>query len=40
MALTSITNEEVCGAASRELSDDEVLKGAHPRQRCAPRGRG
>jgi uncharacterized protein YqeY len=26
MALTSITNEEVSGAASRELSDDEVLK--------------
>jgi hypothetical protein len=26
MALTSITNEEVSGAASRELSDDEVLR--------------
>ncbi len=26
MALTSITNEEVSGAASRELSDDEVVK--------------
>jgi uncharacterized protein YqeY len=26
MALTSITNEEVSGAAARELSDDEVLK--------------
>ena len=26
MALTAITNEEVAGKASRELSDDEVLK--------------
>lgn len=26
MALTSITNEEVAGAAARELSDDEVVK--------------
>jgi uncharacterized protein len=26
MALTSITNEEVAGASSRELSDDEILK--------------
>jgi uncharacterized protein YqeY len=26
MALTSITNEEVAGAAARELTDDEVLK--------------
>jgi uncharacterized protein YqeY len=26
MALSSITNEEVAGAAARELSDDEVLK--------------
>jgi len=26
MALTAVTNEEVSGATSRELSDDEVLK--------------
>jgi len=26
MALTAITNEEVAGATSRELSDDDVLK--------------
>jgi hypothetical protein len=26
MALTSITNEEVAGAAARDLTDDEVLK--------------
>lgn len=26
MALTSITNEEVSGAAARELSDEEILK--------------
>jgi uncharacterized protein YqeY len=26
MALTSITNEEVAGAAVRELTDDEVMK--------------
>jgi uncharacterized protein len=26
MALTSITNEEVSGAAARELSDDEIVK--------------
>jgi len=26
MALTAITNEEVAGSATRELSDDEVLK--------------
>jgi hypothetical protein len=26
MALTAITNEEVAGAASRELSDDEIVK--------------
>jgi uncharacterized protein len=26
MALTSITNEEVAGAAARELTDDEVLR--------------
>ena len=26
MALTSITNEEVAGASSRELSDDEIVK--------------
>jgi uncharacterized protein YqeY len=26
MALTSISNEEVSGAAARDLSDDEVLK--------------
>jgi uncharacterized protein len=26
MALTSITNEEVAGAAARDLSDDEVVK--------------
>jgi uncharacterized protein YqeY len=26
MALTSITNEEVSGAAARDLTDDEVLK--------------
>src|SRR6266567_481411 len=26
MALTAITNEEVAGAAARELSDDEVVK--------------
>ena len=26
MALTSITNEEVSGAAARELTDDEVLR--------------
>jgi uncharacterized protein YqeY len=26
MALTSITNEEVAGAAARELSDDEIVK--------------
>jgi uncharacterized protein len=26
MALTSVSNEEVAGAAARELSDDEVLK--------------
>src|SRR5262245_37848308 len=26
MALTSVTNEEVSGKTSRELSDDEVLK--------------
>lgn len=26
MALTSITNEEVAGAAARELSDEEVVK--------------
>ena len=26
MALTSVTNEEVSGAAARELTDDEVLK--------------
>lgn len=26
MALTAVTNEEVAGAAARELSDDEVLK--------------
>jgi uncharacterized protein len=26
MALTAITNEEVSGSASRELSDDDVLK--------------
>jgi uncharacterized protein YqeY len=26
MALTSISNEEVAGAAARDLSDDEVLK--------------
>ena len=26
MALTAITNEEVAGSATRELSDDDVLK--------------
>jgi uncharacterized protein YqeY len=26
MALTSITNEEVAGAAARELTDDEIIK--------------
>ena len=26
MALTSITNEEVAGAAARDLSDDEIVK--------------
>ena len=26
MALTSITNEEVAGAAARQLSDDEIVK--------------
>ena len=26
MALTSITNEEVAGAASRDLSDEEIVK--------------
>jgi uncharacterized protein len=26
MALTSITNEEVAGAAARDLSDDEIIK--------------
>jgi uncharacterized protein YqeY len=26
MALTSITNEEVAGAAARDLSDDEILR--------------
>ena len=26
MALTSITNEEVAGAASRDLTDDEIVK--------------
>jgi len=26
MALTSITNEEVAGAAARELTDDEIVK--------------
>jgi hypothetical protein len=26
MALTAITNEEVAGASSRELSDDEIVK--------------
>ena len=26
MALTSITNEEVAGASSRELSDDEIVR--------------
>ena len=26
MALTSITNEEVAGAAARDLSDEEVVK--------------
>ncbi|HEY2578466.1 MAG TPA: GatB/YqeY domain-containing protein [Streptosporangiaceae bacterium] len=26
MALTSVTNEEVSGAAARELTDDEVMK--------------
>jgi len=26
MALTSITNEEVAGAAARDLTDDEIVK--------------
>ena len=26
MALTSITNEEVAGAAARDLSDDEIVR--------------